>query len=302
MVESILLLDYFPWYSVNDECVEKKIKKIYGNIYSVILGRMEIDKLLREMFHRIERNVEIDMVIIPLMAGAITFDSAKRYYGQFEIPIITLPMSRHPWVTFSMDSLKEFESIMEAYSEYSIILSQYFKEIVIKRKPRNVLILDEAHDEGHIIKMASEYIRRELEYPVNIITATLINESNGKKNISPNEKEKVSVIDYYAIESRNNTRNFSHLYYLLKNMPESIVACSQLELLAFWKVQNSEHERIYNMYSSPKWFKHESGELFYGKSERAYAISELQKLDFFPRLIEDRKKFFISDWKENDEL
>ena len=30
---------------------------------------------------------------------------------------------------------------------------------------------------------------------------------NGEKNISPNEKEKVSVLDYYAVESRNNTRN-----------------------------------------------------------------------------------------------
>ena len=254
-----------------------------------------------EMFYRIERDVAIDMVVIPLMAGAITFDSAKRYYGRFDIPIITLPMSRHPWVTFSKDSKKECESIMEEYREYCVVFAQYFKEIVVRRKPHNVLILDEAHDEGHIIKMASEYIQSELEYPINVITATLINETNGEKNISPNEKEKVSVLDYYAVESRNNTRNFSHLYYLLNNMSEGRETYSHSNLLSFWNVHNSEHEQIYNMYSSPKWFKHESGDLYYSKSGKEYANSELQKLEFLPKLIEDRRKILYPDKKgEND--
>ena len=49
------------------------------------------------------------------------------------------------------------------------------------------------------------------------------------------------------------------------------------------------------------WFKHESGDLYYSKSGKEYANSELQKLEFLPKLIEDRRKILYPDKKgEND--
>ena len=258
--ESIFIVDTDPWYNFT---INEKLKSELAQYYSIILSKECIRKYSVELIHRIIDNEKIDLVIIPLMAGAVLGKSAiEIFFYEKNIPTIFMPISRHPDVSFSFDLQKEKKETMNKYTQY---LKGFDKniEFIINEKLHQrtedigILILDEAHDEGNIMYIITNYFKNKMKEKYHISVkfcyACLVNENNGNLNYSPNSIRKKTDLNYWVIEAENNTRNLSHLNALLNVKDTNI--CKN-KLMQIW-TDNKENESVLNMFPYPKLFRHE---------------------------------------------
>jgi len=292
MADSILLLDHFPWYSTFNENIAIDISQIYQEAYSDIFDEKHINKLLFDMFEKISNKHRVDVVIIPLMAGAITAKAAQLYYKKAEnAHVCFLPISRHPWVTFSMDDDTNFNAVMNEYMKSTKSYKEYLRTLFSKHQPKTILILDEGHDEGHIMNITRDFIISEYGNNFNFIFAALINETSGVNNMSPNSKIKASTLNYFSVESKSNTRNLTHLYYLLDNINNAKQNMFS-ETVAFWEKNNINQRNVYNIYSTPTWFSHEVGVLFEDELKMKNILTKIKSWGIKPLSLESRMWYF----------
>lgn len=309
---SIFLIDQKPWYNRCDASYCLFLKKNFDRLYDVVLTSEDFDQIVTKRLIPQILHIPISFVIVPLMAGAMLCNVMERNLtGANDIPIITIPFSRHPIVTFSKDDIfMEYRSLIK-YQEYAKSFSRQLKTFVntkfTKRDKLNILLVDVTHDEGYISSLVESVIRRILsEYDNKFYIGCVINEVGKEPYISPKGQRKKNLPTYYAIRSQTNTRKASHQFFLSKwtdKEAKSFITSVNKnfhDCYYLWRnLTGTSSQKVFETFVCPSRFQHEQK---LGISEFIGFLDEWRSWELEPKSPDERasKYFSMSDYDRAD--
>lgn len=298
-----LVLDECPWYEVPDDYATF-LRRNLNFLYTDFLDQEAIDSLLyRRLFPQLRRFGDFDLVVVPLMAGAVLIRAAiAEFTERHGTPVVPLPISRHPGVAFLREAPDVRAESLRAYASYARHFNDRLGALATSMfgsaKRLRVLILEQTHHEGRVMLVIMDAIQRALSsFTVEFHIGVLMNEIGASPVLSPMGTPKVTQPDAQAVHTGVDTRSTSHLYYLLGHLSGAWsardLAGDATDALHLWNRPSEMHRQVFALYPTPKLYTHERGLL--DAEERREHLTDLwtkwSSLSFAPTEADQRTPF-----------
>lgn len=112
----VVVDDAWPWYH-SPSSRGDSLRHSFESLGCRYLDAGELGDLVARMLQRTLRGG--DLVFVPLMSGALVLPALRRVRRDVEIDIVLVPMSKHPFVSLSADSEADLENSCGKYQDLS---------------------------------------------------------------------------------------------------------------------------------------------------------------------------------------
>lgn len=212
----LLVLDHEPWYDAPGDYSELA-RQALQQFAPHILGPAELRRLTTELTD--ETLQPGDVVVAPLMSGALLLPTLADRCAEMELPLLLLPMSKHPFVTLSADDPTDLMTYCGAYARSSEALPSLpglLGRLVGEGRNR-VVFIDSNTATGRDALLFRELCRQWIGDALDFCFSVLVNEVGDDDSTAPGWRHgaKAMAPDTYAVRlRRRNTRYLSHLRFL----------------------------------------------------------------------------------------
>jgi hypothetical protein len=236
----LLVLDNEPWYHAPagyaDE-VRKRLRPWYPEIVDAAqLGRLTAalaDAVLQPG----------DVVVAPLMSGALLLPTLDERCRRLGIPLLLLPMSKHPFVTLSADDHGDLMRTCRCYADASgkLRLLPVLLQRLVHGGSR-IVFFDSNSATGRDALLFRELCAQWLGRPPCFCFAVLVNEIGDTAATAPGWRSGPKALrpDACALQLRGtNTKYLSHVRFLCRAWEAQVLVARQVraafpDLTAYW--------------------------------------------------------------------
>jgi len=129
----LLVTDSHPWYRAPAQ-YDRAVERAFSGLGFHVMGADELaercDLLVRQVLRK------GDLVVLPLMSGALFTGTVRRRADPLGVPVLCLPLSRHPFVTLSADPPETLLAACASYARSSELMAEEFTGRENTARPR----------------------------------------------------------------------------------------------------------------------------------------------------------------------
>jgi hypothetical protein len=242
--QRLLVVDALPWYSVADD-YDSQADRAFRALGLRTMGSAEVRARCAELARVVLR--PRDLVVLPLMSGALLLEPVTRRAREIGATVVTLPLSRHPFVTLSADAPKTLSSAAMAAD---------FTRLLKKTLPRfsRIVFLDSNSATGKDFVLFRERLALALGDTIPMHFSVLISEMAENPAFGPGHRggPKLKQPDSAAVGLvGSNTRFLSHLRFLRMGLDAQIEVADRIrsalpDLTAYWETVPAPLRSIHN--------------------------------------------------------
>ncbi|MFF4806029.1 hypothetical protein ACFY1U_47920 [Streptomyces sp. NPDC001351] len=249
----LLVIDSHPWYS-EPEQYDRTVRSVFEDLGFQVMGAEELAERAARLADAVLRPG--DLVVLPLMSGALFSGPLKERADRLGVPVVCLPLSRHPFVTLSADPA---ETLLHSCTEYARSSARLVGELpgLLRRSRERVariVFFDSNSATGKDFVLFGERVRPHLRDNVDLHFSVLISETAEDEAHGPGHRggRKLHRPDSAALRLiGSNTRFLSHLRFLRHGIAEQVRITDRLrgalpDLTAYWETVPAELRSIHN--------------------------------------------------------
>jgi hypothetical protein len=213
--EGLLVLDHEPWYDAPED-YQVLAGQALQPFARHVIGPADLARLAQELAAGIL--APGDIVVAPLMRGALLMPGLAERCAQLNIPVLPLPLSRIPFATLSADDPADLLAYCEGYahsSEALIVLPDLLRQLVREGR-RRVVLMDTDSATGREAAVFRALCRKWTAGALGFRFAVLINEIGDEEPNRSSRRSGADAIppDAWALRlRRSSTRYLSHLRF-----------------------------------------------------------------------------------------
>jgi hypothetical protein len=213
--ERVIVLDHEPWYDAPED-YQVLAGQALQPFTPHVIGPGELTRLTQELAADIL--APGDIVVAPLMRGALLMPGLAECCAQLDLPVLPLPLSRIPFVTLSADDPADLMAYCEGYAPSSdalIVLPDLLRQLVREGR-RRVVLMDTDSATGREAALFRALCRRWTAGALGFRFAVLINEIGDDEHSPSSRRSGAHAIrpDAWILRlRRSSTRYLSHLRF-----------------------------------------------------------------------------------------
>jgi hypothetical protein len=251
--DALLVVDSDPWYD-SPLGYPELAAEVFGGPGLRIVGPGEMQRMAVELIER--RLRPRDLILMPLMSGAMFLPGVSELAQRYDVPVMLLPLSRHPFVTLSRDTPTELHETCALYAESSAELTRSFGSTVsaMSRSFDRIVYLDTNSATGRDMQLFTLRMRQWLGYEPEIQFLVAINETGEDPSVGPGWRggpRARLVDDAYLRLVNSNTKYLSHLRFLARSTEEQVEVARTArgafpDLTSYWDTIPDEMAHVHN--------------------------------------------------------
>lgn len=135
----IVVDDAWPWYQVS----KSRQHLLRTGVEEAGCLFLDEEEITTRAFKFLQDNLKQgDLVVVPLMSGALAIPALERIAKTLPVEIVMAPVSKHPFVTLSADSESELWRTCQNYETSSISLMKAKLDGLALEEPSRLVLLD----------------------------------------------------------------------------------------------------------------------------------------------------------------
>lgn len=276
----LLIVDLDLWYEWDRDltALRQRVEEAFGFYYRSILTAADVTQLFRR--HLASEIVDGDVILLPLMAGALLHSEIASLVADTGGVLVPLPSSRHPNVSLPWDGRETLFETMSAYQEYVHHYDASWETLAgygaSLNRPLRVVFVDILSATGKDAQLAYRMWQRAVpDGQLEFRFLTLVLEVSDDPQCSPGWRagKRVRWPDGWAIQLVNhNTKLLSHLITLLQPQEERVVTTKDLlarypHLLQMWDSLPDGLKEIHGYHRSEQEIHRNRTHLRFSKAE-----------------------------------
>lgn len=220
--QPLLLSDAHPWYEVPTG-YDGLVESCFAPLGLRTMGAAETHWYASELVRRVLEPG--DLVVIPLMCGALLEGAAREHAGVIGAEVVSAPLSRHPFVSLSADAPDQLVESCKRFAESTSMWEERFFTLLQRsgNRVRRIVYLDSNSATGRDFVLFRELVRYRVGREMPMHFSVLVSETAHDEERGPGHRggPKAKVPDSAAVRLiGSNTKFLSHLRFLRRGLAD----------------------------------------------------------------------------------